>query len=100
MSYIRTDPINNFCKVTVSTTYNSGALTVVLAAGNGALLPWDGTNPFNLEWWDFGTYPDPSDDPNKEIVQVTNVVVDTITIVRGQEGTTATSKNTASTTYK
>jgi hypothetical protein len=95
------DPAKNFAKVTVSTGYDSTATTIVLASGDGAKLP----NPsvdgaFNLVWWDWTTYKDPSDDPNVEIVRCTARSADTLTIIRGQEGTTASNKNTAGKTYK
>jgi hypothetical protein len=95
------DPAKNFAKVTVSTGYDSTATTIVLASGDGAKLP----NPsvdgaFNLVWWDWTTYKDPSDDPNVEIVRCTARSTDTLTITRGQEGTTASNKNTAGKTYK
>jgi hypothetical protein len=73
----------NFVKVGVSTTYGAGA------EGN-----------YNLVWWDSTTYSDPADDPNVEIVRVTALATDTLTVVRAQEGTAATTKNTAVVTYK
>ena len=91
------DSAVNFAKVTVSTGYGSSATSIVLSAGNGALLP---TAPFNVIWWNFTDYPDPSDDPNKEIVRVTVISTDTLTVTRAQEGTTGSSKNTAGKTYK
>ena len=91
------DNAKNFAKVTVSGTYTSGNTTITLSSGHGAKLP---TVPFNATWWDAGNYPDPSDDPNVEIVRVTNISTDTLTVTRAQEGSTATAKNTAGTTYK
>jgi hypothetical protein len=44
-------------------------------------------------------YPNPANDPNVEIVRVTAVVSDAITITRAQEGTGARSKNTGGKTY-
>jgi len=91
------DSAVNFAKVAVSIGYSSSATSIVLSAGNGALLP---TAPFNVVWWNFTDYPDPSDDTNKEIVRVTAISTDTLTVVRAQEGTTGSSKNTAGKTYK
>jgi hypothetical protein len=91
------DAIANFAKVGVSTGYNSAATSIVLNAGNGAKLP---AAPFNLVWWNSSDYPDPSDDPNVEIVRVTAISTDTLTITRAQEGTSASTKNTASKTYQ
>ena len=57
--------------------------TLVLSAGGGALMP---AAPFNATVWPAGVGPIAS---NAEIVRVTNVVGDTLTIVRAQEGTAA-----------
>ena len=87
----------NFAKVTVSTGYNSSATSIVLNAGQGALLP---TAPFNVVWWNATSYPDPSNDPSVEIVSVTNVSTDTHTVTRAQESTSASNKNTGGATYQ
>jgi hypothetical protein len=91
------DNAANFDKVILSTGYNSSATSVVLTTGGGALLP---ATPFNLVWWDSTDYPDPSDDPNHEIVRCTNVSTNTLTVTRAQEGTSAANHNTAGKTYK
>jgi hypothetical protein len=91
------DAVNNFVKVTVSTGYNASATSIVLNSGQGALLP---AAPFNLTWWNSTDYSDPADDPNVEIVRVTNVSTDTLTITRATEGPVASNKNTAGKTYK
>lgn len=91
------DTLRNFAKGTASTGYDASATAVVLAAGHGARFP---VAPFNGVWWNSSDYPDPSDDPNVEIVRVTAVVSDTLTVSRAQEGTAATTKNTAGKTYK
>lgn len=91
------DLAKNLAKCTVSTTYNSVAVTVVLTAGHGAKLP---AAPFNLVWWDATLYPDPADDPNVEIVRCTAISTDTLTVTRGQESIAASNKNTGGSTYK
>lgn len=91
-------PVTNFAKVQVSLGYTSVAVSIVLTAGQGAKLP--ATFPYPVVWWDSTTYDDPADDPNVEIVSVTNRVTDTLTVTRAQEGTSASNKNTASKTYK
>jgi len=91
------DNAKNFAKATVSTGYDADDTSIDLTSGGGARFP---TPPFNAAWWDSTTYPDPADDPNVEIVRVTNIVSDTLTITRGQEGTAASTKNTADKTYK
>lgn len=95
------DPVLNFAKVTVSTGYDDVATSIVLSSGHGALLPQPSTDgAFNLVWWNNSDYPDPSDDPNKEIVRCTVRSTDTLTITRAQESTSASTKNTATKTYK
>jgi len=91
-------PVTNFAKVTVSGTYNAAAASVSLTSGHGSRLP--STFPYPLTWWNATDYPDPADDPNKEIITVTSRIGDTLQITRGAEGTSASTKNTASKTYK
>ena len=95
------DPVKNFAKVEVNTGYNSSDTSIVLSSGDGAKLP----NPsadgaFNLVWWNVTDYPDPADDPNREIVRCTARSSDTLTVVRAQESTSASTKNTGGRTYK
>lgn len=88
----------NFAKATVSTTYDDTATSIVLTTGHAARLPTQ--LPFNVVWWNSTDYGDPSDDPNVEIVRVTAIATDTLTVVRACEGTAASTKNTGSKTYK
>ncbi|MEO8273488.1 MAG: hypothetical protein ABI620_05445 [Chloroflexota bacterium] len=90
------DQALNFAKSDVSIGYNSAATSIVLATGGGAKFP---TVPFNAVWYD-STYSDPADDPNVEIVRVTVISTDTLTITRAQEGTSAANHNTGGKTYK
>src|SRR4030095_1502988 len=57
--------------------------SLVLNAGQGALMP---TVPFNATVWQLGVQPSTT---NAEIVTVTAISTDTLTIVRAQEGTSA-----------
>lgn len=91
------DTAKNFAKATVSTGYDASATSIVLSGGHGAKLP---TVPFNATWWNSTDYPDPADDPNVEIVRVTAISTDTLTVTRAQESTSASTKNTAGKTYK
>jgi hypothetical protein len=50
-------------------------------------------------WWNSTDYPNPANDPNAEIVRVTNVTGDTLTITRAQESTSASNKSTGGKTY-
>jgi len=97
------DPVVNSGKVTLTTGYDEIATSIVLTAGHGARLPdpvVDGA--YNLGWWDATTYADPIDDPNFEIIRVTGPAGtgDTKTIVRAQESTVASTKQTGASTYK
>lgn len=95
------DPVLNFGKVTVSTGYAAGAVTVVLVSGHGAKLPDPSVSgAFNLVWWNSTLYPDPADDPNVEIVRCTARTTDTLTITRAQESTSDVAHNVANSTYK
>lgn len=91
------DIAKNFAKVQVSTGYGDGDTTIVLETGHGTKLP---TAPFNAVWWNSTDFFDPSDDPNVEIVRVTDVTSDTLTVTRAQESTSASTKNTAGKTYR
>lgn len=99
-----TDLVTNFGKAIVSTTYDEVATSIVLTGGHGAKFPTaiasDNKTHYNLVWYCSTDYPDPADDPNVEIVRVTNLATDTLTVVRAQEGTSASTKNTAGKTYK
>src|SRR5580704_4044437 len=90
------DTVANFVQVQASTGYSSSATSITLQSGQGSKLP---AAPFNLIWWNSTDYPNPANDPNVEIVRVTNVTADTLTITRAQEGTSATNKNTGGKTY-
>lgn len=90
-------PVTNFGKVTASTGYASGATSIVLVGGHGSRLPSTFTYP--LSWWNSTDYADPADDPDREIVTVTNRVTDTLTVTRGAESTSASNKNIAGKTY-
>jgi hypothetical protein len=95
------DPVRNFAKVIVNQGYDSTATTIQLALGEGNKLPDPATEgQYNLVWWNATDYSDPSDDPYREIVRVTAKSGDQITILRGQEGTTAQNHNLPGKTYK
>ena len=91
------DSVANFIKLTVSTGYGSTDTSIVLQNGQGSLLP---VPPFNLVWYNSSDFSDPSLDPDVEIVRVTGVTGDTLTVTRAQEGTSASTKNTAGKTYQ
>ena len=91
------DAAKNFAKGTVSTGYDTTAQEIVLTTGDGARFAQP---PFNAVWWNATDYPDPSDDPDVEIVRVFAVTGDQLSVTRAQEATTATNKNIAGKTYK
>lgn len=94
------DQVVNFGKVTVSGTYTYLDTVIVLNANDGTRLPDPSIGRYNLTWWNWTDYPDPADDPKREIVRVTIKSGDTITVSRHEEGTTATDKNIVGKTYK
>jgi hypothetical protein len=94
------DQVSNFIKVVVLQGYDQNATLIQLAPGQGALLPNPSSGQYNMVWWNATDYQDPSDDPNVEIVRVTVIATDQLTVTRAQEGTTATQKQNANKTYK
>ena len=76
------DAAKNFAKGTLAQGYDDTATSVDLLADDGARFP---AAPFNAVWWNATDYPDPADDPDREIVRVTAVSTDTLTITRGAE---------------
>ncbi len=94
------DARKNFAKVQVSGGYDNVATAITVVSGEGAKLPDPAVDgAFNLVWWNATDYADPSDDPNKEVVRCTAKNGDTLTVVRGQEGTSASNKSTAGKIY-
>jgi hypothetical protein len=75
----------NNAKTTINMVGNLGAGVTTLVVTNGAIFPVSGD--FMLTLWDKVTYPDPGDDAGMEIVRATARTGNSITIVRGQEGT-------------
>lgn len=98
LSFATLPPVTNFAKVTLSIGYDSTATSLVLVTGQGSKLP--STFPFPLVWWNASDYGSPEDDPFVEVVSVTNRTGDTLTVVRGQEGTSASNHNTGGKTYR
>ena len=98
------DPVANFIKFNVAEGYDQNAYVITLVSG-GSLLPSAGG--FNLVWWNSTDYPSPELDPNVEIVRVaaSGISGNVVTLVHSgssrtpQEGTSASTKNTAAKTY-
>lgn len=72
----------NNASATISTGINASVTTIALSAGHGARFP----SP-NVGEYFYATLIDASN--NLEIVKVTARVTDTLTVIRGQDGTTA-----------
>lgn len=88
--------MKNFAKATLAQPYTASATTITLTSGGGAKFP---AVPFNATWWNSTDYGDPADDPFVEIVTVTSISGDILTVTRAAESTTATSKNLNGKTY-
>jgi len=93
------DAVYNLVKLTVSGTYGASDTSIIANSVPSALSG----GGWNATWWNSTDYPDPSNDPNAEIVRVTAVSGSTLTIMRGAESATgggaASTKNTANKTY-
>jgi len=74
---------NNACSTIADNPLVQGATTINVATGTGDRFP--STFPYRLTIWDASTYPDPSEDPNMEIVECTARSGDALTVVRGKE---------------
>lgn len=79
------DAHKNFAYSTVATAPSpaSSGTSLIVQAGDGAKFP---TPPFNAVIWPAGTQPLAS---NAEVVRVTAIATDTLTITRAQEGSSA-----------
>ena len=101
ITHSQIDPVTNFARGTVTQGYDASATSILLSVGHGARFPsTSGGKAFNLIWWNATDYGNPTDDPNREIIRCTLRSGDTLkTIVRAQEGTSASTKNTPAKTY-
>lgn len=90
------DKAKNFAKAGVGNGYDSFATEIDVLTALGTRFP---EPPFNAVWWNASDFPDPADDPNVEIVRVTAIDEDTLTITRGQEGTDAGDHNSEGKAY-
>lgn len=74
----------NFAKSTLAGAITNTSLTIALSAGSGALFP-----PITGNQYFIGVLTDAATQLQHEVVKVTAISGDTVTVVRGQEGTTA-----------
>jgi hypothetical protein len=92
------DTAKNFAKATLAATLLSTDTSLNVGAGQGARFP---VPPFNATIWNSTDFPDPSDDPDVEIIRVSAITADTFdTIARGQEGTDARDHDAEGKTYQ
>lgn len=75
----------NCARTTINQTGGINASDLIVIVTDASQLP--STGDFLITIWDKVTYPDPCDDTNQEIVKVTGVSGNTLTIERGQEDT-------------
>jgi len=90
------DQVSNFAQAELAAGYAAGITSIDVEAGAGSKFNAD----VNAYWWNSTDYPSPPDDPDVEIVRITNVSTDTLTVTRAQEGTADSAKNIAGKTYK
>lgn len=87
--------------VTVSTGYDAAATSIVLTAGHGARLPTPTGAGYSATWWNDTDFPaNPLGDSGVEHVTITAKSTDTLTVTRGQRGSSASAHNTGGKTYK
>lgn len=92
------DNVANWAEFTVASPgYNAAATSIALTTDPGSAAP---AAPANGWWWNATDYDRPLDDPNREMVRMTARTGANLTISRGQEGTSASTKNTSGKTYK
>lgn len=95
------DQVENFVEVNVAGTHSSTETTISLQSGEASNLPDPSGGEFNLVWFDSTNFSRPSEDSEVEIVRVTgrDTNNDTITVLRGQENTTAVAHDTTNSDY-
>ncbi len=95
------DQVENFVEVNVAGNHSSTENTISLQSGEASNLPDPSGGEFNLVWFDSTNFSRPSEDSEVEIVRVTgrDTTNDTITVLRGQENTTAVSHDTTNSDY-
>lgn len=102
---IALDPVANFAEAVIAGGgISSAATTLTVTTGYGARFPAAVTaSPstyFNAVIWNSTDYRSSAQDPNVEIVRVTNRSGDVFTISRAQEGTSAVAHATFGKTYR
>ena len=75
----------NCARTTINQAGGINASDVSLSVADASSFP--STGDFLATIWDKNTFFDPCDDPNQEIIKITNIVGSIFTIERGQENT-------------
>jgi hypothetical protein len=85
------DQTQNFVRGKVASSISSGDTTINVV--DASIYPDPSNGNYNLVIWDAGQFGRPDQDPDAEIFRVTgrDTTGDTLTVSRGQEGTTAVS---------
>jgi hypothetical protein len=86
----------NFARSTLDSGIASGDGTLDVTAGDGARFP---EAPFRATVWNATDFPDAASDPDREIVIVTDITGDVLTLTRGQEATPDADHNTVGKVY-
>ena len=96
------DQTKNFVRVDVDGTHTDTDTEISIDSSDIDKLPDTEDGEYNLVWSDTTEYIRPEQDPNVEIVRVTNVDEgnNTITVERGQENTDASVKDTEGHVYQ
>ncbi len=100
------DPVVDFIELTVSGLYDAAATAIDIDAGDEHYTPTPDpavSGQFNVLCYDGTVYAGrPQDDPNKEWFRVTakSGSAPRLTVIRGQQGTAASTKSTVGSTYK
>lgn len=81
---------SNNAKTTLAQSFPTGSTSLALASGTGALFPQPGTTNYPLGSQTFFrlSLTDAATQTKREIVYVTARTGDTLTVLRGQDGTT------------
>ena len=94
------DKGKNFTTVTLASGISNTDTNIALLTGHGARLENPATfGQYNLVLYDKTLGNSPMTDTNREVVRVTALSSDTITVIRAQEGTSAVNHNTSGHTY-
>jgi len=85
------DQTANFVRGTVASSI--GGADTTISVDNASIYPDPSNGEYNLVLWDFDTYRRPDLDPDVEIVRVTgrDTTNDNLTVIRGEESTSAVS---------